>query len=212
MAMSKGQQTKETVLDRAVSLTSQRGLDGLSIGELADDLGMSKSGLFAHFGSKDTLQLETVRAACGRFVDEVVAPSFKQPRGEARLRAVFENWLAWSNRSDFPGGCPIVAVSVELDDKPGPARDYLVNSQKDWLAALSQTVQIAIDEGQFRADIDTSQVAYELYSLILGYHHVARLLRSKNAERRLRTAFEALLDSLRASPTKQTLGRASTAH
>ena len=162
MKMSKGQQTRETVLDRAVSLTSQIGLDGLSIGELADDLGMSKSGLFAHFGSKDALQLETVRAVCSRFVDEVVAPAFKLPRGEARLWGVFENWLAWSNRTDFPGGCPIIAVSVELDDKPGPTRDFLVNSQKDWLAALSQTVQIAVDEGQFRADVDPAQVAFEL--------------------------------------------------
>ncbi len=195
--MRKGQLTKEAVLDRSVSLASQLGLDGLSIGLLADDLGMSKSGLFAHFGSKENLQLETVKAACHQFVDEVVAPAFRQPRGEARLRAVFENWLVWEKQRQRPGGCPIVAISVELDDKPGPARDYLVGSQKDWLGALSQTVQIAIDEGQFRPDIDTSQVAYELYSLILGYHHVARLLQSRNAEAWLRTSFESLLDEMR---------------
>lgn len=191
--MAKGEETRSTVLGRALSLATQLGLEGVTIGKLADHVGMSKSGLFAHFASKENLQVAILEEAITRFVATVVAPALKKPRGEPRLRALVDNWLAWSKADFMPGGCIFVAASVELDDRPGPARDRLIAAQRDWLATIAGAVKIGIDEKHFRADLDADQVAHEIFSLAYGYHFLRRLGDPAQAEHRARTAFERVL-------------------
>lgn len=191
--MSKGETTRSAILDVALATASKVGLEALSIGGLAREAGLSKSGLFAHFASKEDLQLEVVRKAISRFVELVISPALKEPRGEPRVRALFERWFDWSRASELPGGCLFIAASSEFDDQPGPVRDLLLSSQKDWLAVLAQAARIAVEEGHFRKDLDTDLFAWQLDSFILGYHHSARLLRSKNAEQQARTAVDSLI-------------------
>jgi AcrR family transcriptional regulator len=191
--MSKGASTRETILDAALAVASTDGLEGISIGSLARTVGLSKSGLFAHFGSKEELQVAVLRTAVDRFVADVIAPALKQPRGEPRVRALFERWLEWEKASFLPGGCPFLAASCELDDRPGPARDFLVQSQRDWLDAIATAVRIAVAEKHFAADVDPAQVAYELYAAALAFHQFHRLLGDPHAEDRFRQAFERLV-------------------
>jgi len=196
--MSKGETTRAAILDVALATASRIGLEALTIGELAKQAGLSKSGLFAHFASKEDLQLEVVRRASARFVEVVIAPALKKPRGEPRVRALFLNWFSWSKASELPGGCLFIAASSEFDDQPGPVRDLLLSSQKDWLGVLAQAARVAVEEGHFKAGLDCEQFAWQLDSFILGYHHSARLLRSKDAEKRARNAFESLIRASRA--------------
>lgn len=195
--MQKGDATRERIIDRALRLASRDGLDGLSIGTLASELGLSKSGLFGHFGSKDELQLEVLRAAVARFEQTVVVPAFKAPRGEARLKALLNHWISWANDPGMPGGCLLNAATVELDDRPGPLRDYLAATQGQLLEAIARTVRLGIEAGQFRVTLEPEQIAFEMHALVLGYAHQRRLLRDPRAEQRLRTAFERLLVSIR---------------
>jgi AcrR family transcriptional regulator len=195
--MGKGEITRQAILDKATAVASQAGLDGLTIGKLADELALSKSGLFAHFGSKESLQVAVLENAAARFVDIVVKPALRAPRGEARLRALFENWSLWPKKSRLPGGCVFVAAGVELDDQPGPARDCLVRQQRDFLNLIATTVKGAIAERQFRQDLDAEQFAHDFYAVMLGYHHAFRLLRDPRAEKRATRAFEALVDAAR---------------
>ncbi len=197
--MSKGETTRAAILDDALSLASQVGLEGLSIGELAKRSEMSKSGLFAHFSSKENLQVEVLRTAAERFIEMVVVPAIRKPRGEPRVKALLDNWLRWSDGDFSPGGCVFIAASTELDDRPGPARDFLVASQRDIMATMAKAARIAVDEGHFRADLDPEQFAWEMYSIVLAFHHFTRLLRSPHAERRARRAFQALLARSRAA-------------
>ncbi len=196
--MTKGTDTREAILDIALAKASQVGLGALSIGDLAKEAGMSKSGLFAHFESKENLQLEVMKAAAERFIEHVVTPALRAPRGEPRVRALFEGWFQWSKDSALPGGCLFIAAATELDDQPGPLRDFLVGSQRDWLATYAQAARIAVDEKHFRQDLDTEQFARRAYSIILAYHHFSRLLRMKDAEAQARHEFEALLAASRA--------------
>jgi len=196
--MSKGESTRAAIVDVALASASRIGFTALSIGGLAKEAGLSKSGLFAHFASKEDLQIAVVQRAIARFVEIVISPALKKPRGEPRVRALFENWFDWAKASEIPGGCPFIAASSELDDQPGPLRDLLLGSQKDWLGVVAQAVKIAIEEGHFRRDVDPDQVAWQLDSFIHGYHHSARLLRLKDAEKRARTAFETLMRASRA--------------
>jgi AcrR family transcriptional regulator len=204
--MSKGEVTRQAILEHAVSLATKLGLEGLTIGRLADDLGLSKSGLFAHFQSKELLQLAVVEFASERFVEAAVKPSFTAERGEARVRALFENWLSWPKRSGLAAGCFFVAASVELDDRPGPVRDRLVKLQKDWLDTIAQAVRIAIAEGHFRKDVEPDQFAYEMYGLMLVAHHFTRLLRDPAADGRARSAFENQLNRARKGRVYPTRG------
>ena len=199
--MGKGELTRQSILKHAASLATEVGLDGLTIGRLADDLGLSKSGLFAHFESKELLQLSAMEFAAQRFIDTAVKPSLGAPRGEPRVKAFFENWLAWPKKSGLPGGCFFIAVATELDDQAGPVRDRLVQLQRDWLDALAQGVRIAIAEGHFRKDVDPDQFAYEMYGIMLVTHHFTRLLRDPKAEVRARKAFEGLLAKSRKHPS-----------
>lgn len=201
--MRKGEITRNAILDRAVRLASEVGLSGLTIGRLADDLGLSKSGLFAHFQSKETLQVQTLGRASHLFVQIVVRPALAAPRGEPRIRALFDHWIGWTRTAELPGGCLFVTAAAELDDRPGPARDRLVALQREWLDLISTVVRTGISEGDFRQDLDVEQLAHDLYAVMLGYHHADRLLRDSRAEARARSAFETLLSAARRAPRRR---------
>lgn len=191
--VTKGEDTRGAVLGQALALASQLGLEGVTIGKLAEHVGMSKSGLFAHFASKENLQVAILDEAVARFVALVVAPALKKPRGEARLRALLDRWLAWAKADFMPGGCVFAASFAELDDRPGPARDRLFAAQRDWLGTLAGAVRIAVEEKQFRRELDPEQVAHELYANVFGLYVLARLGEPALAERRTRAAFERIL-------------------
>ena len=189
--MGKGDITRHAILERATGLASQVGLTGLTIGRLADELDLSKSGLFGHFQSKEALQIQVLEHGAETFIERVVRPALAEPRGVPRLRALFERWLAWDDA--LPGGCVFVAASSELDDRPGPVRDRLVELQRQWLDTLATSFRKAIDEQHVAPDADPAQFAQDLYGVMLARHHHARLLGDPAAERRARRAFEALL-------------------
>lgn len=191
--MRKGQRTRQDILGQAVALASEYGLEGLTIGSLAERLRMSKSGLFAHFGSKEDLQLATLANARERFERIVFAPALKAPRGLPRLRELFRRWLAWADDPQTPGGCVVIGATMEYDDRPGPVRDALLASQLDLRHALARTVEIAIAEDHLRRDTDPQQFAFELFSIVLAAHHDRRLLRDPDFAQHATTAFEALI-------------------
>lgn len=191
--MGKGAVTRQTILEYAADVASAAGLDGITIGRLAGDLHLSKSGLFAHFRSKEALQIGVLQAAAEHFGEAVVRPALAHPRGKIRLRALFDRWLAWAADGDTLGGCIFVAAAVELDDRPGPVRDLLVSLQKGWLECIARVVRTGIATREFRAKTDPEQLAHDLYGVMLSYHHASRLLRDPQAEKRARRAFEALL-------------------
>lgn len=192
--MGRSEATREVILEEAEQLARRVGLGGLTIGSLATRTALSKSGLFAHFGSKESLQLQVLEHTIGRFVADVVRPALARPRGEPRLRALFENWLAWGSA---PGGCLLVASAFELDDQPGPVRERLVQDQRDWLDTLAMVVSGGITEGHFRPDLDPRQLAHEVEGVVLAYHLTSRLLGDVEAEQRARRSLEALLTAAR---------------
>src|SRR5687768_4103980 len=194
---TKGEETRQRILDGALNLASTQGIEGVTIGELASALDLSKSGLFAHFRSKEALQIAVLHVAAERFTRLVIAPALKAPRGEPRVRALFERWLTWVNSEDIPGGCIFVTAAAELDDRPGPVREVLVQSQKDLLGTVAHAARIAVDEGHFQADLDLDQFAFELYAILLSFHHATRLMRDPRAKERAQRAFERLIASTR---------------
>jgi len=191
--MSKGDQTRERILRHAAKVASRDGLEGLSIGELASALQMSKSGLFAHFGSKEELQIEVLRSAAVDFEAKVVRPALKQPRGPARLRALFEAWMKWASAPETPGGCVFAGAAFEMDDRPGPVRDYVAEQQRQLLGVLSRSAQLGVEAGLFRKDLDCDVLAFQGLGMMLSFHHARRLLRQRNAEAMARKSFEQLL-------------------
>ena len=192
--MSKGQQTKTAILDEAVGLASRVGFNALTIGQLAESTGMSKSGLFAHFKSKEALQLATLERGREWFTDLVIRPTLAAPRGIARVRALADNWLVWETEA-LQGGCIFVTGSIEYDDQPGPMRDALVRNQRDWAEFIETVARTAVSEGDFREDLDVQQFAFSLQGLIYAFHHTARLLRDPKALEHIRRAFDQLLES-----------------
>ena len=192
--MSKGEDTKAAILDEAVTIASEVGFTGLTIGKLAEQTGMSKSGLFAHFKSKEALQLETLERARLRFTDLVIRPTLAAPRGEQRVRVLFDRWLAWEAEA-LKGGCIFVTAASEFDDQPGAMRDAVLRSQQDWLEFVATVAGAAVSEGDFRADLDTEQLAFTLQGLMLGYHHAARLMRDPKALSHTRLALDQLLEA-----------------
>jgi AcrR family transcriptional regulator len=196
--MGKGATTRQAILEGATGLASQVGIEGLSIGRLAESLHLSKSGLFGHFRSKESLQVQLLQYAAERFIEVVVRPALKAPRGEPRVRVLFENWLAWENQPALPGGCPFLAASFELDGRPGPARDQLVRSQKDWFELIANCFRTGLTEGHFKASADPEQFAQDLQGVALAYHFSSRLLSDPKAGERAHAAFEALIRAVRA--------------
>jgi AcrR family transcriptional regulator len=196
----KGAATRQTILEHAGKVASQLGVEGVTIGRLAVDLALSKSGLFAHFRSKEDLQLQLLEYARLRFVDTVVDPAFRAPPGEARVQAIFDHWLVWAEKSSLPGGCIFVAASFELDDRPGPLRDRLAELQGEWFDSLARAAESAVKRGQFRSDLDTRLFAHEMYGLMLSGHLAERLLRDPDAKERTRRAFAGLMARAQAKP------------
>ncbi len=197
--LQKGQQTKAAIVDAALGLATQIGLEGLSIGALAEVMQMSKSGVFAHFGSREELQISVVREYHHRFEDEVFYPAMSAPRGLPRLRALFDNWMKRTS-VEIDSGCIYISGAVEFDDRPGPVRDALASSVSTWLAAMGRAVDIAIEEGHLRADTDANQMRFEIHSLILALHYEARFLRAPDSLRRALAAFEGIVQRYSVAP------------
>ena len=189
----KGEQTRTAILDEALKVASKLGLEGLTIGGLADATGMSKSGLFAHFGSREELQLAVLEHAARRYGETVLVPALKIDRGLPRLRAMFERWLDWASASGLPGGCIMIAAAHEYDDRPGPIRDALIANQHRGNAIMRKAVRLAIDEGHLKPDTDPEQISFELLGIVLVTHNHRRLLGDKEARKRALTAFDELI-------------------
>ena len=197
---AKGQQTKAAIVDAALGLAAQLGLEGLSIGALADIMRMSKSGVFAHFGSREELQMSVVREYHHRFEQEVFYPAMRAPRGLPRLRQLFENWVRRTS-IEIDSGCIYISGAVEFDDRPGPVRDALAGSVDVWMQALRRAVAQARDEGHLRPDVDEAQMAFEIHGLILALHYEARFLHSDQALPRARSGFDRLMQAHQARST-----------
>jgi len=197
--MSKGNITRSRIVETALRAASVDGIEGITLGKVAADVGMSKSGLFAHFDSKEALQVDVLNAAAEKFAQVVVAPALAAPRGEPRLRALFEHWLQWEQHESLPGGCVFMHAAAELDDRPGPARDALVVQQQRWLEMLGRSVRLTIETGHFRSDVDPDLFAFQLFGVVLSYYHCARLLRDPLAKTRAIGAFDVLVAGARSS-------------
>jgi AcrR family transcriptional regulator len=191
---TKGERTRAAILDAGVRIVSQAGLEGLTIGTLAEATGMSKSGLFAHFGSREDLMLAVLARGQEEFIRVVVNPALAQPRGLPRLRALFTHWIDWTQSADLPGGCPMIGGATEFDDKPGPVRDALAAGQRAWIDTLNRAVRQAIEQGQLRSDTDPEQVSFELFGMALVVHHHRRLLGYDKARSRALAALDTLLE------------------
>jgi AcrR family transcriptional regulator len=190
--MRKGELTRAAILDVALELASRDGLEGLTIGLLADRMNMSKSGVFAHFGSREDLQLEVVKLYHHRFEQEVFYPSVQEPRGLPRLKAMFTRWITQVS-VEIASGCIYISGAVEYDDRPGPIREELVSMVRAWQGALLRCAQQSIDVGDLKPDTDAQQLVYEMYGMILALHHDARFLRMPGSVDRAKSGFERLL-------------------
>lgn len=195
----KGERTRQSILDRAVDLASLEGLQGLTIGRLAEELGMSKSGLFAHFGSKEELQIATIETASQRYITEIFTEALRQPRGYPRLQAICDSWLSYIRRSVFPGGCFFAAASFEFDSRPGPVRDRVRQMMDDWMHALERSIRMAKDEGHLKDDVDPAQLAFELNSLFFGANFAFYLRDDQQAIERAERAVLTRLQALKKS-------------
>jgi AcrR family transcriptional regulator len=194
--MAKIESTHRRILLRGLEIVSERGLGGVSLGGLADRAGMSKSGLFAHFRSKEELQVELLRAAEAALRREVVEPLLDVPEGLPRLRALVGRWLGWAARSGLPGGCPLYASAFELDDaEEGPVRDFLVHSKGEWSRMLEGLVREAVELGQLGEDLDAVQFVWRLEGIYLSHHVSQRLMRDPEADAHALTAFDELVAS-----------------
>ena len=191
--MSKGEDTRRSILQQALELASELGLEGLTFGTLASRVGMSKSGLYAHFSSKEDLQAQVLDAAAAHFVDVVMARVLKEPRGLPRVRCLFEQWVIWATR-ELSGGCPFIAAASEFDDRPGLVRDRVVSHLRDVTGTIARAAQIAVEEGHLRPDLNLHQFAFDFWAILLALHGHARLGLSDDPFKLAERAFERLLD------------------
>ncbi|MBP0627421.1 MULTISPECIES: TetR/AcrR family transcriptional regulator [unclassified Cupriavidus] len=195
--MRKGEMTRVAILDAALELSSRDGLEGLTIGLLAERMQMSKSGVFAHFGSREDLQVEVVREYHRRFEQEVFYPSLQEPRGLPRLWSMVRRWME-KRIQEVTTGCIYISGAVEYDDRTGSlVRDELVKSVTIWRAALNRAINQAKEEGHLRADCDPRLMLFEMYSLELGLHHDARFLRLPDSAELAMVALNKLIQSYR---------------
>ncbi|MBL8329618.1 MAG: TetR/AcrR family transcriptional regulator [Rubrivivax sp.] len=197
--LHKGQQTRAAILDAALGLASHMGLEGLSIGALAEVTQMSKSGVFAHFGSREELQISVIREYHARFEEEVFYPSMSEARGLPRLRTLFERWVRRVSM-ELDSGCIYISGAVEFDDRPGPVRDALAQMVVAWHQALQRAIRLAVEAGHLRSDTDAVQMLFEIHGLILALHHDARFLRIPGATDRARRGFERLIADYARTP------------
>ncbi len=189
---AKGQQTKSAIVDVALRMAAQVGLEGLSIGALAEAMQMSKSGVFAHFGSREELQISVVREYSARFAAEVFQAAITQERGLPRVRAMFDNWMRFTS-AELDSGCIFISGAVEFDDRPGPVRDALIKAVTVWLEAMERAVTLARDEGHLVADADARQMTFEIHALILALHYDARFLKRPGSMERAVRGFNNVL-------------------
>ncbi len=197
--LHKGQQTRAAIVDTALSVATQVGLEGLSIGALAEATQMSKSGVFAHFGSREELQISVIREYHQRFEQEVFYPAMHMPRGLPRLRAMFANWMQRTS-VEIDSGCLYISGAVEFDDRDGPVRDALVSSVMTWHAALWRAIQGARELGHLRADFEVDQMLFEIHGLILALHYEARFLKTPGSIGRANAGFDSILLQYGAAP------------
>jgi AcrR family transcriptional regulator len=198
--MSKGERTRKEIIDKAFVLAGDLGLEALSLGALAAEAGLSKSGLFAHFKSKEALQLDVIEEVRLRFVEAVIRPALAKPRGEPRVRAFFDGYLDWIKNGLPNGGCIYMALSHEYDDRPGPVRDKLFANQLDLYDTLARIVQTAIDSGDFRADLDPQKFVFDFVGIKMAYQHRSKFLGIAKTYEHARDAFESLIERSRAHP------------
>ncbi len=210
----KGDQTRAAIVETALEMASRDGLEGLTIGTLAEQMRMSKSGVFAHFGSREDLQLAVLKEYVSRFVDEVLRPAVKKQRGLPRLEAILDRWVAFLAR-ELTRGCIMIAGAVEYDDRPGPLREAMVSIITGWKAEVQTAIRQAVAEGHLKSSVDVPQMVFEIYGLMLAMHQDARLLRSADSAKRARAGLRRLLDSARTGiapmtrvPTRRTAPRA----
>ena len=189
---AKGQQTRAAIVDAALGLATHVGLEGLSIGAVAEVMQMSKSGVFAHFGSREELQISVIREYHHRFEEEVFFPAVAGTRGLPRLRALFANWMKRTS-IEIDSGCMYISGAVEFDDRTGPVRDALASSVKTWLAAMQRAVVLAKKEGHLKPDTDEQQMTFEIHGLILALHYEARFLQSPESVQRALAGFERIV-------------------
>jgi AcrR family transcriptional regulator len=201
-ALQKGQQTKAAIVEAALGLATQIGLEGLSIGALAEVTQMSKSGVFAHFGSREELQISVIREYHARFEDEVFYPAMSAARGLPRLQALFANWMKRTS-IELDSGCIYISGAVEFDDRPGPVRDALASSVATWHAAMKRAITSAKQEGHVRADVEEDQMLFEIHGLILALHYEARFLKTPGAIARANAGFENILRRYGAEPASR---------
>ena len=195
--MIKRTKTRETILNEAIFIASKTGFEALTIGKLSKAVGMSKSGLFAHFNSKEQLQVDLLKAVEKKFIEIVIRPSLQAHRGEPRIQAFAKNLLKWDDSEFMPGGCMLHTSSIEFEDRPGPQRDFLVHYQKYWIDFLAKAANIAIEEGHFREDLDTQLFAFEFHAILPSYHFSSRLLNDSQAENRAWKMVNKLLENAR---------------
>ena len=195
ISMVKGEDTKRIILNAGLKMAAQLSLESVSIGNLAKATRMSKSGLFAHFQSKENLQIEILKHAGELFAEGVVVPALMEKAGIVRIKALVNNWVAWSSK--LSGGCIFVSSSTEFTDRPGKVRDYILKQQEDWIDSLRQIALSAIRAGDFRKDIDCDQFAFDLYSLLLGFHLYDKMLNNAETQKRQEASLERLLDNYR---------------
>jgi AcrR family transcriptional regulator len=198
MAVSKGEHTRRKIVGRALALAGETGLDGLSLGVLAEDTRLSKSGLFAHFRSKEALQLGVLQAMTERFTDQVIRPALLAPRGEPRLRLLFERNVEWIRGSEGRRGCLLQKLASEYADRPGPLRDRVAEAMRAWHEVVARTARGAVESGAFRAGLDAAAFADQFLGLAMMFQQHHRLLRDRVAEKRVVAAFDALLRRSRA--------------
>jgi AcrR family transcriptional regulator len=202
LRLRKGELTRAAIVDAALAIARRNGLEGLTIGELAAQMRMSKSGVFAHFGSREELQRAVLAEYASRFVGAVLAPAVRRPRGLARLQAILDNWLKLMRR-EIEQGCLMISGSIEYDDRPGAMRDAVVGIIRGWSAELQRAIEDAKATGELRTDTDAAQLAFEIYGLMLGFHQNARLLRAADSTRRARAGLQRLIEDARsATPPK----------
>ncbi|RZJ57996.1 MAG: TetR/AcrR family transcriptional regulator [Acidovorax sp.] len=199
-ALQKGQQTKAAIVEAALGLATHIGLEGLSIGALADVTGMSKSGVFAHFGSREELQISVIREYHTRFEQEVFYPAMSAERGVARLSALFDNWMKRTS-IEIDSGCIYISGAVEFDDRTGPVRDALASSVLTWHAAMRRAIEQCKGLGELLMDTDAEQMLFEIHGLILALHYEARFLQTPGSMGRAVQGFHNILARYSSAPS-----------
>lgn len=198
--MSKGARTRKDIIDQAFLIAADNGLEGVTLGSLAAMTGLSKSGLFAHFKSKEALQLDVLEEIVQRFTAFVVAPALQVPRGEQRMRALVDRKIDWIIHNHPKGGCVFMALAYEYDDRPGAVRDRLTEAHRAWADTIHRIAAAAVEQGDFRADLDTALFVYEFLGIEMAFQHSLKLLAHPHAERQARAAFDGLIVRSRSVP------------